>query len=337
MYTNDLNRLSRPFFLSRSVFTLLAFGAFISGAALLSSTPAWADPLDDARAADDAADDGDLEGAIALYRRALESGELTPNNQAAVYFNRGGVHIQVGNVEQAVQDFTQTVLLRPDHQLAWASRGIALRALGRGEQAVSDFTQALEVGTPDDAEVYNLRGLAYKDLGQYDLAVADHTNALTIRPVWAFATRNRARALFFMGRYRDSATDFEAAFDIEKDPYTSLWRFMAMTRSNQSDLGLRNLRTETRRLRQDAWPAPIVNMFLGELTPNELVQLARDPQDPQRAAGLATEAMFYIGQMFLMQGDAKQASAFFERTIELGVTTFVEYDGARIELERMGR
>lgn len=337
MHINGLNRMGWLRILSRSIFTALAFGLVAVGAIAITTAPGWAAPLDDARAADDAADDGDLERALALYQRALDSGELTTNNQAAVYFNRGGVNLQVGNLEDAVLDFTQTVLLKPDHNLAWASRGIALRALGRGNQAISDFTQALEVGTPDNAEVYNLRGLAYKDSGEYGLAVADHTNALAIRPIWAFATRNRARAYFFMGRYTDSATDFAAAFDIERDPYTSIWRFLALTRANRSDQGLRNLRGETRRLREESWPTPVVKMFLGELTPNELVQLARDPNDPQRAAGLATEAMFYIGQMFLMQGDAKQASAFFERTLELGVTSFVEYDAARIELERMGR
>ena len=58
--------------------------------------------------------------------------------------------------------------------------------------------------------------------------------------------------------------------------------------------------------------------------------------DPETAAGRATEAMYYIGEMFLLEGDVKQAAAFFERTVDLGVTQFVEYDAARIALPKAG-
>lgn len=315
----------------------LALGLFATTTACSWVAEARADALDDARAGDAAAENGEFQTAIELYTDSIAEGTLSQHNLAAVYFNRGGVYLETAQPEDAVEDYTQTVLLRPDHDRAWAARGVALRAIGDYENAIGDFTRALEVGSSDDSQIYNLRGQAQTDLGEYELAIADFDTALDLRPIWAFATRNRARAKFYLGAFNDAAIDFEAAFDIERDPYTSLWRFLSLARAGETDDALNFLGNETGRLREQIWPSPIVRMYLGELSPSEVLELTNDPEDPELTAALATEAMFYIGQLFVLQDDNKQAAAFFDRVIELGITHFVEYDGARAELTRIGR
>jgi len=327
--------------LSHDVISLFQ-AVFVSALVVLAisfSAPAQAQqsPLADARAADTAAEEGDFDRAIDLYSNAISSGQLTQHNLAAVHFNRGGTFLQMGRPADAVLDFTQTVLLRPDHPRAWANRGLSLQALGDFENALSDFTQALEVGTPDDAEVYNLRGGVHRDLGDYQAAVEDYTTALEFRDAWPFALRNRARAKYYLGDFRDAARDFEAAYDLERDPYTSIWRFLSIARLGSTDQAVSQLGRETRRLREDLWPAPVVRMFLGEESPDSVLLAARNPDSPDHSAGLATEALFYIGQLFLLQGDEKQAQAFFERVLQLGVFNFFEYSGAQAELARLSR
>jgi lipoprotein NlpI len=323
--------------LFRNVFAILAIGLAIATGAAMVSGAAWAGPLDDARAADAAAEEGDFERALDLYQRALDTGELTQNNTAAVHFNRGGVFMQLGEFENAIQDFTQTVLIKPEHKSAYLTRGVALRAVGRSEQALTDLTKALELRSDSEQEMYNLRGLAYNDIGDYPNAIEDFTTALTFNPAWAYATRNRGRSRYYMGQYAEAAVDFEAAYDLERDPWMAIWSFVALSRSNQESAAENILTREMRRLREDAWPRPIVEMLAGNMPPSEVLELTRDPSDPELSAGRATEAMYYIGEKLLLEGDSKQAAAFFERAIDLGVTNFVEYDAARIALERIGR
>ncbi|MCZ6765070.1 MAG: tetratricopeptide repeat protein [Alphaproteobacteria bacterium] len=317
----------------------LALGFLIATAITLSPglsvEPAAAQVLNLARAADNAADEGDFDKALQLYEQAIVTGELTQHNLAAVHFNRGALHMQMANPADAVRDFTQTVLLRPDHNRAWTARGIALRILGDAENAVADFTQALEVGGTEKSALYNLRGQAYKDLLDFRAAIDDYDTALELRPHWAFATRNRGRAKFYLGEFHEAAIDLDAAYDLAKDPYTSIWRFLSIARLGRVDEALRKLERDNRRLRDDLWPAPVVRMYLGTETPDRVLETTFDPDDPQNSAEIASEAMFYIGQLFLLRGDEKEAEAFFDRVLSLGVNNFFEYDGARAELARL--
>ena len=47
------------------------------------------------------------------------------------------------------------------------------------------------------------------------------------------------------------------------------------------------------------------------------------------------EAYFYLGQYYLIKGDKEKAAQMFELCLETKVTYFVEYKGAKVELERM--
>ena len=57
---------------------------------------------------------------------------------------------------------------------------------------------------------------------------------------------------------------------------------------------------------------------------------------PQSRVVQRAEALFYIGQYYLMGDDKKRAVNMFGRAVNTGETNLIEYHGARAELRRMG-
>ncbi len=85
------------------------------------------------------------------------------------------------------------------------------------------------------------------------------------------------------------------------------------------------------------WPGPVISLFLGKTTPKKVLAAARDPFLPKRAQlDLACEAYFYVGQYFLLRGESDEAVRLFRKALDTNATDFVEYDAAKVELERLG-
>jgi tetratricopeptide (TPR) repeat protein len=82
------------------------------------------------------------------------------------------------------------------------------------------------------------------------------------------------------------------------------------------------------------WPAQILETLQGDLSETELVQVIRD--DSARATReWLTEALFYVGELRLAQGDVETARRHFATVVNLRVLNFVEYGMARAELAKM--
>ncbi len=134
-------------------FTVLLFAA--------ANSVAIAEGRDDALAGVNAIEDGDLEEAIRLFTSALGSRDLTNEDRAFVFFERGGVFLTLGLHANSIKDYTQGL------------------ALGGGED---------EGGS---AIIFNNLGVAYAALGDHNNALAQFDLALGVEPGLATAIENR--------------------------------------------------------------------------------------------------------------------------------------------------
>ena len=81
----------------------------------------------------------------------------------------------------------------------------------------------------------------------------------------------------------------------------------------------------------------MASLFLGQINTDQALDAARDPfLDDETQTEQACEAYFYAGQYALLGGDKETAIRLFRAAVETGVTTFIEYDAARLALERLG-
>jgi rhomboid protease GluP len=134
---------------------------------------------------------------------------------------------------------------------------------------------------------------------------------------------------YFAGNYQQAATGFagRAVEDPTTAPYFNLWRYLAQKRGNDTKAN-DDLAVAARQMDQGAWPYPVYSLFLGELRPVEVMAKAAD--NNQRC-----EAAFYNGEWYLMSGDTTEARQLFQTALSSCPTTYLEYDGAKGELNRL--
>jgi len=132
----------------------------------------------------------------------------SPEKSALDYFKSGTAHLDKGNLDQAIADYTESIRLKPNIFVAYLNRGTAFRRKGEFDLAIADYNKAIELKA-DYYDAYTLRGICYGKKGRYEEAVADFTKALEKKPhylnylglAWIYATskndkhRNGARAV----------------------------------------------------------------------------------------------------------------------------------------------
>ena len=79
---------------------------------------------------------------------------------AQAYLDRGNSHLQKGNWDQAIADFSRALELAPKSDDAYFGRGRAYAFKRDLDRALADYSQALELN-PKLAEAYDNRGNIY--------------------------------------------------------------------------------------------------------------------------------------------------------------------------------
>lgn len=91
---------------------------------------------------------------------------------ADAYYNRGCVYDKLGNLAQAVSDYSLAIKIYSKYADAYNNRGYIYGRQGNYPLAIADFTKAIEIN-PGIAGYYYNRALGFKQLGDYASALAD--------------------------------------------------------------------------------------------------------------------------------------------------------------------
>jgi tetratricopeptide (TPR) repeat protein len=94
-------------------------------------------------------------------------------------YNLGNALQEIGQLDAALNCFTQVTELRPDHADAWINRGRLIDDKGRHEEAIACYDTALKL-VPEDAIAWSNRGNSLKALGKLHDAVESYRQALNI-------------------------------------------------------------------------------------------------------------------------------------------------------------
>jgi tetratricopeptide (TPR) repeat protein len=121
---------------------------------------------------------GDIDGAVAEYRKAIE---LDPA-MAIAYSNLGALLQSRGELVEAESLYLKTIELRPNYALAWNNLAIVRYKRADGAGAVRAFRRAIELKPDDAGAVYNL-GRVYQQAGIADSAASMFERAYRLEPV----------------------------------------------------------------------------------------------------------------------------------------------------------
>jgi tetratricopeptide (TPR) repeat protein len=265
---------------------------------------------------------GEYDAAIADYSRAIE---LDPNNLAA-HNNRGVAYSQKRDPERAIADFTRAIALDSSGgAMIYSNRGSLYAQKGEYDRAMPDLNRAIEL-SPNNYNSYFNRGVTLEDMGANDAALADYNRAIELAPT--MPKPHRARGFLFYGRgdYARASSDLLRAAERHDDPYTHIFRYLALTR--QGENAVAELARNAARLTASTWPSAMIDLYLGKQTPDATLGTASTPEE-------RCEAQFYLGQWAILQKRVAEAEAPLRKAAETCPKTFPEYKIAQADLNRL--
>ena len=177
--------------------------------------------------------------AIAACTRAIASPRFKERDLVRLYYNRGIEYDEKRDYDRAIADYNEVIHLDPIYAKAYCDRGNAWRNKGDLDRAIADYNEAIRLD-PKDAGCYKNRGVANLYAGSLSKALADLNQASELKP---------------------------------KDAYTALWLDVVNKRSNLPS----HLPQVIAQLDMTRWPAPVIRLFLGQMTPDAVLAAADDP------------------------------------------------------------
>ncbi|MGD1996307.1 MAG: tetratricopeptide repeat protein [Anaerolineae bacterium] len=170
---------------------------------------------------------GDLEGAIAAYERAVE---LDPED-VSLYVPLVRLLTLEGRNAEAIEWGQEAVDLAPEYAPGWAVLGMAYDWDRRVSEAIDASLRAVELD-PTYAEGYAYLAEAYADAGSWDEAMEAVQTALELDPNSVDARRNHGYVLETMGNWSGAVEAYRRALEIHPNLahiYMSLgWNYQAL-------------------------------------------------------------------------------------------------------------
>jgi tetratricopeptide (TPR) repeat protein len=269
----------------------------------------------------------DLDRAITDFDQAI----MLNQNGWAAYYSRGVAYAVKGNFDRAVADYSQAITLEPKSTYALFDRGNIYFKQGKLDDAIADFDRTIEL-EPREAGVYELRGHVYTHKSDFDQAVADFNQAIALDPKSAFSYQLRGMIALYAGALSKALADLNMASEVDpKSSYAAIWLDIVNKRSN---LPSRLARAVTL-IDMTKWPAPVIRLYLGELTPANVLAAA-DDRNADIKRGRVCEANLFIGELALQQGKNEEAARLFRLAAGDCPQDFVEWYAARAELKALG-
>ena len=269
-------------------------------------------------------DKGDYDRAIQDYNQAISRDPKLAHALAA----RGDAYLEKREYDKAIQDYNQAISRDPKDVHALAGRGQAYRDTGDYDRAIQDFNETLRLA-PQAALTFNARGVAYFAKRDYDRALQDLNEAIRLRPKLQRAFRNRGIANMYAGHFTEAQQDFSQYFQMDpKDPYRAMWLYLARAKAGTD--GKSELKTNTAAWDLSKWPGPVIQLYLDQSTPEDVLRAAGNDSDQN------CEYSFYVGEYRALRGERPEALALFRSAREGCPEDFVQSVPAVIELTIFG-
>jgi lipoprotein NlpI len=283
------------------------------------------------------ADDGaqcqgqDWDKRIEACTRIIQDRDGTREDRAKALINRGIAYMQKGDDARAGADDNLSIWLDPKDALAFYNRANLYFGEGDYGRAMASYSQAIRID-PQYAPSYANRGDVYRSEHDYDDAIADYTQAIKVDPKYPRAYLGRGIVELYTNSPANAYADFTQAGDIAPDyAFAAIWLEIADKRDKLPS----RLDEATAQVDMTKWPAPVIRLYLGQMTPDALLAAADDPYAAVKA-GQTCEANFYTGELALMQGRKHDATQLFDVAASQCPKDYDESFAADAELKALG-
>lgn len=140
---------------------------------------------------------------------------------------RAFVHLQKGDLDQAVAQASEAIAHHPEEGKSRLLRALTLMELGRHGEAVTDLDAVID-RDPNNAEALARRGACHRKLGEAEKALADLDRALDLDPSLTGALKDRAMLHRAEGRDQEALDDMGRAIAVGGEDAPALRRLRGL-------------------------------------------------------------------------------------------------------------
>lgn len=159
---------------------IIALGACISqGAAPHSGKENEANRL--AREGADASKSQDYDKAVELLRKATDLDHKYAPDLAAVYQGRGYAFAKNQQYQEAIQDYTEAIKLKPGDPRVYEQRAAVEMKIYDYDKALADYSELIKL-KPNDSRYLNYRAYVYEVKNDVQNSMADTEKVLKMDP-----------------------------------------------------------------------------------------------------------------------------------------------------------
>ena len=214
-------------------------------------------------------------------------------------------------------------------------RGVIYDSVGLRSLARLDFNRALKL-KPDLVDAYNFIGIQFTQLQEFNQAYDSFDSALDLQPDHEYAYLNRGIALYYGGRPNLARDDFQVFHHGQSnDPYRLLWLYLAEYQIDPKQASV-DLMTRSSQVENNIWAKNIIKLYLGEINQNQFIKnLTVNISTNKELSDRLCEAYFYLGKYNQLLGREDVAANFFKLALSTNVFEFVEHRYAKLELDLM--
>jgi len=148
-------------------------------------------PLAHSNLGDALKEEGDLDGAIDEYRKALRLDFLNAEDHAEL----GAAYYKKGMFDNSINELKLALKLDPNMQFARRYLGAAFGEKGLYKESIRYYTEAIRIN-PKDQEAYHNLGITYAKMGKYNEAKKAWQKALGIKPDYKASLKSLKRLEF---------------------------------------------------------------------------------------------------------------------------------------------
>jgi tetratricopeptide (TPR) repeat protein len=330
--------------------------------------PSPAQSNDDSKRCASKLEQNEFDLAIDYCTAAIQSGELSDQDLAVLFNNRGRAYANKKDYDRAIQEYDQAVRMGQGSD-SFYRRGLAYFEKNDFSRAIQDFDEALKLA-PDDVAILQSRGWAYENKNEYEHAIQDYDRAISLQSNYGPALIRRAKAYEAQRRYEQALADYEAASHADpkfasdrakgfvffylgrmtqsaemfetslksnpNDTWVILFRYLAEAKIGNALAAARDLEVDSLKLQERRWPAPIIDFHLGRIDEKAMFAAANDP-DAKIKNEKTCAANFHAGESRLFRAQVSAAIPLLRAAEKDCPSQFYESHGASTELRRLGQ
>ncbi|WP_028117605.1 lipoprotein NlpI [Ferrimonas senticii] len=211
-------------------------------------------------------------------------------------------------------------------------RGIRYDSLGLRGLARIDFNAAMQL-QPANANLFNFMGIYATQAAEFDSAFESFDAVLELSPDYDFAYLNRGIASYYGDRPALAISDFDTFYLLDKrDPYRVIWLYLAEYQQDPLTAAGK-LQARMAGLDTSQWGYQLARFFAGEIDRSQLLASTREGLTKQgQLAERLCEAYFYLGKQARLDGEPTQAINLYKLALSTNIYEFVEHRYSLLEM-----